>query len=136
MDAVTTLLETLKDLEWAGRHLFNARCPSCEEDIPYKGPARHLDDCDLAAPTLLRYEIGSVCLKKLATYPHKQRPLLEALALYPRMNLREFEVPIPESVALARRERLTAYDAAYLWLAQELDVELVTFDDTLRRASH
>jgi len=95
-----------------------------------------LDDCHLAAPTLLRYEIGSVCLKKLATYPHKQRPLLEALALYPRMNLREFEVPIPESVALARRERLTAYDAAYLWLAQELDVELVTFDDTLRRASH
>ena len=52
------------------------------------------------------------------------------------MNLREFEVPIPESVALARRETLTAYDAAYLWLAQELDVELVTFDDTLRRASH
>lgn len=95
-----------------------------------------LDECDLAAPTLLRYEIGSVCLKKLAVYPRQQRTLLEALSFYGRMNLREFDVPIDEVVSLARRERVTAYDAAYLWLAQALEVELVTFDQALRRAIH
>lgn len=89
----------------------------------------------LAAPTLLRYELGSVCLKKIGLYPGQRRALLEALSLLDRMDLRELEVPIEEVVTLAGRERLTVYDASYLWLARALEAELVTLDDRLGRAA-
>jgi predicted nucleic acid-binding protein len=36
---------------------------------------------------------------------------------------------------LARRLKLTAYDAAYLQLAIELNAPLATFDETLGRAA-
>jgi predicted nucleic acid-binding protein len=35
---------------------------------------------------------------------------------------------------LAERKRLSAYDAAYLWLAKELGAELVTLDRRLAAA--
>ncbi len=37
-------------------------------------------------------------------------------------------------VAVAQQTALTAYDAAYLWLARHLDAELVTLDADLARA--
>jgi predicted nucleic acid-binding protein len=36
---------------------------------------------------------------------------------------------------LAVQTQLTAYDAAYLWLARHLGAELVTFDATLKAAA-
>ncbi len=51
------------------------------------------------------------------------------------MNMHELEVRLGEVVALARRERLTVYDASYLWLARALDAELVTLDERLSRAA-
>jgi predicted nucleic acid-binding protein len=97
--------------------------------------ADRLEGCNLAAPSLLRYEIGSVCLKKIVRYPKKQSALLEALALMDNMDIREVGVPIEKIVTLARSERLTVYDAAYLWLSRELDSELVTLDERLRKRS-
>jgi predicted nucleic acid-binding protein len=94
-----------------------------------------LEGCSLAAPSLLRYEIGSVCLKKIARSPRKQGALLNALSLMEAMDVREISVPIESVVPLARRERLTVYDAAYLWLSRELESELVTLDEKLRRRS-
>jgi len=38
-------------------------------------------------------------------------------------------------LALSRKHRLTAYDAAYLELAMRLDVELATLDGELRLAA-
>jgi len=97
--------------------------------------ADRLEGCSLAAPSLLRYEIGSVCFKKVARYPKKQSALLQALALMETMDIREVGVPIERVVRLARRERLTVYDAAYLWLSRELESELVTLDEKLRHRS-
>ncbi len=88
--------------------------------------AERLERCELAAPTLLRYEIASIGLKKLRRYPRQRRALLEALELFERLSLRELPLPTEEIVKLARRRRLTVYDAAYLWLARSLDAELVT----------
>lgn len=39
-------------------------------------------------------------------------------------------------LGLARRYRLTVYDAAYLELAQRRDLELATLDDAVRRAAN
>jgi predicted nucleic acid-binding protein len=95
--------------------------------------ADRLSGCRLVAPSLLRYEVGNVCLKKIARYPKKQSALLQALALMEELDIKEFGVPIGRTVPLARRERLTVYDASYLWLSRELKSELVTLDDKLRR---
>jgi predicted nucleic acid-binding protein len=97
--------------------------------------ARHLGGATLAAPTLLRYEIASICLKKLARYPELRAGLLEMLDYFERMDLREIPVPTEDMVVLAEGEGLTVYDAAYLWLARALGAELVTLDAELRKAS-
>ena len=96
--------------------------------------AERLERCELAAPTLLRYEIASIGLKKLRRYPRQRRALLEALELFEQLSLRELPLPTEEIVKLARRRRLTVYDAAYLWLARSLDAELVTLAVRLGRA--
>jgi predicted nucleic acid-binding protein len=97
--------------------------------------ARRLGGARLSAPTLLRYEIASICLKKLERYPEQRAGLLEMLSHFERMDLRELPVPTGEIVALAESEKLTVYDAAYLWLAVALEAELVTLDSRLRKAS-
>jgi predicted nucleic acid-binding protein len=89
----------------------------------------------ILAPTLLRYEMGSVCLKKIRRHPEERANLLEALALLPRLDIQEVEIPIVEVIELAEREGLTAYDAAYLWLSRALGVELVTLDTGLDEAA-
>lgn len=89
----------------------------------------------LAAPTLLRYEVASVCLKKSERYPKQRSALLEALDYMERLQIDEVQVPPGEAVALARRFDVTVDDAAYLWLARLLDAELVTLDRSLREAS-
>ena len=58
---------------------------------------------------------------------------LRALA---RLTLTVDRVPGEQAVlALARRHRLTVYDAAYLELAQRVGVPLATLDGTLERAA-
>lgn len=58
-----------------------------------------------------------------------------ALAEFSTMALAR-HVPAPEEVAaLADRYRLTAYDAAYLWLAGALTAPLATFDRQLANAA-
>ena len=37
---------------------------------------------------------------------------------------------------VARETGLTAYDAAYLWLAREMDVELVSLDTRMNAAEY
>ena len=90
--------------------------------------AEALQERELIAPTLLRYELGSVCLKKRKLYPDQRDALLLALSLLDRMNVREATVREREVVELAEREELTYYDAAYLWLAQEVGADLITLD--------
>jgi len=57
-----------------------------------------------------------------------------ALGLLPGLGIKEIQVPPEDLVEVARRTGLTAYDAAYLWLARELGAALVTLDDRLEAA--
>lgn len=97
--------------------------------------AKALRKGPLFAPTLLRYEVGSVCVKKIRRHPGRRADLLAALDLVERMDLQEVEVPPVEAVDLAERTGLTLYDAAYLWLARSLGAALVTLDTRLEGAS-
>ena len=96
--------------------------------------AEALEGRQLVAPTLLRYELGSVCLKKRKLYPEKEDLLLQSLGLLNRLQLREVGVVENRVIELAERAHLTYYDACYLWLARELGAELVTLDDRLSEA--
>ena len=84
---------------------------------------------DLHAPYLLQCEIASVALKKA-------RAGLAELAADGIQSAADMAIElhgIEEGavVALAQRYQLTAYDAAYLWLAAELKAPLATFDRRL-----
>lgn len=93
--------------------------------------AKALGPGPLFVPTLLRYEIASVALTKIRRHPEARNEVLRALALFPRLDLREVAVPAPEATELAEESGLSAYDAAYLWLARTLGIELVTLDARL-----
>lgn len=87
----------------------------------------------LNAPYLLQSEIASVALKK-----HKQgfeQLAADGLAQYETMEIDLHRVEPAQALALALRYKLSAYDAAYLWLAAELKAPLATFDEKLGRAA-
>ena len=88
----------------------------------------------LAAPTLLPYEVASICLKKISARAHEQRLILDALELFPALDVKLLEVPPTAAAEIALRRKLTAYDASYLWLAAELGASLLTLDNALMRA--
>jgi predicted nucleic acid-binding protein len=88
----------------------------------------------LVAPTLLPFEIASVCLKKLTRHADQREALLTALRLFTRLEITTHHVDVAEAVELARHTSLSAYDASYLWLARRLPAELITLDGRLARA--
>ncbi len=87
----------------------------------------------LHAPFLLQAEIANVALKK-----HRKGfgdIVADALAQYADLDIDLYRVEPQESFDLALRYQLSAYDAAYLWLAAELKAPLATFDEKLGRAA-
>ena len=87
----------------------------------------------LHAPFLLEIEIASVALKKqLKGFPNI---VTDALAQYADLDINLYRVEPQDALALALRYKLSAYDAAYLWLAAELKAPLATFDEKLGRAA-
>lgn len=88
---------------------------------------------ELHAPELLDYELASVALKKARGGAGEIAQI--ALEHYQQAALTLHRVDAAAVVALAQRCELTAYDAAYLWLAAELKAPLVTFDRRLGLAA-
>jgi len=100
-----------------------------------EGVASRIDDRVLMAPSLLAYEVGSVCLKRVGKEPERREEIRAFHRLFSRMDVHSVDVPLEEVLDLAERTGLTAYDAAYLWLAQTLDCELVTLNQKLADAA-
>jgi predicted nucleic acid-binding protein len=89
---------------------------------------------DLAAPDLLHYEVTSVLRKLSQLEAITQR--VAAHALHDLELLRFSMVPYGD---ISRRmwelrHNLSAYDAAYVAVAELFDVELLTFDSRIRNA--
>jgi predicted nucleic acid-binding protein len=97
--------------------------------------AARLEDATLMVPPIFRTELANICWKKFRRHPERREVLLSAHALVDQMEIHELTVPAHQVLLLAVRENLTAYDASYLWLAQELGVELVTLDSDLNDAA-
>jgi predicted nucleic acid-binding protein len=105
------------------------------------GESRHalalgmLQVCALAAPHLLDSEIGSVALKKMRLERQPADRIARALQLYGALDMSRHPIDAAAAVAIAHRWEITAYDAAYLWLAEHLQAPLATFDDQLAAAA-
>lgn len=88
----------------------------------------------LVAPTLLRYELASVCTTKLIRRPAEAQQIHARWRLLDSLAIDYAEPDWVELPQLARRWALSAYDAAYLQLALKLDARLVTLDARLAGA--
>ncbi len=97
--------------------------------------AARLEGARLAAPSLLAFELANVCLMKCRRHPDRREALLAAFQLRGRLGVEEIAVDHAGVLDLALKTGLTAYDASYLYLARQLQAELVTFDKMLARAA-
>jgi predicted nucleic acid-binding protein len=97
--------------------------------------ARRLRGAVLVAPPLLMFEIANVSLMKLRRNPDQRAGILQAFELRGGLTFTMAEVDHADVLLLAEETGLTAYDASYLWLARQLNAELVTLDRALARAA-
>ena len=79
--------------------------------------AERLADATLIARALIAHELDSVCVKKIRANPRDRLRSLEARALAGELGIILLEVDHGGVIELALETWLTAYDAAYLWLA-------------------
>jgi len=96
--------------------------------------AARLEDLELAAPSLLPYEVATVAAFKLRRRLLPLEEVATGLDLFARLGITLHGADPAALAAVAERTGLTAYDAAYLWLADSLGAELVTLDQKLERA--
>lgn len=88
---------------------------------------------ELFAPDLLDHELVSVALKKSSL--GMEKAARQALQDFSDLRLTRCAIDSEAQFELARRMKLTAYDAAYLQLALDLRAPLATFDQDLGRAA-
>lgn len=88
---------------------------------------------DVHVPNLIDYEIANVAVKKARG--GFEELASQALNLYADFRLTRHEVEVSNQWQLAMRHELSAYDAAYLWLAAALGAPLATFDRKLGQAA-
>jgi len=96
--------------------------------------ASRLGGDSLVSPSLLWYEVGNVCVLKMRAHPAERDRILEALQMLDHLGVKTVDVEPVAVVQLADATGLTAYDAAYLWLARHLRLPLVTLDERLAEA--
>ena len=81
----------------------------------------------------LQVEMASVATKK-----HKQGfgdLAAKGIMQFAEMNIELHQIDPVGTLDLALRYKLSAFDAAYLWLAAELKAPLATFDEKLATAA-
>jgi predicted nucleic acid-binding protein len=100
-------------------------------DEPEAAPVMASVGGSLLAPSLLRYEMASICATKLQREPRTARLTLQRYRLLASLEI-EFVDPEWETLPLlAQQWGLSAYDAAYLQLALARKAPLVTLDARL-----
>jgi predicted nucleic acid-binding protein len=120
----------------------SATLPWCFEDEETTGSIAlldHLADTAAFVPALWHVELTNALLQA------EQRERIDAAAIAKFISLldslsieTDYELDrrlLAPLLALARRHRLTAYDAAYLELAMRRSLPLATRDKALRRAA-
>jgi len=90
---------------------------------------------ELLAPTLLPFEVASICRKKCRAAPEYRERFLSSLDRFAGMDMHYVEVDQVEATSLALQLAITTYDAAYVWLAIEHNGFLVPLDRDVANAA-
>jgi predicted nucleic acid-binding protein len=96
-------------------------------------------DGNCVVPAIWRWEVANMLWKAIRTGRLKHAELdgvlrdIENFSV--TVDLDSVEFALRQTLALANRHGLTAYDAAYLELAQRKGAELASHDTDLRRAA-
>lgn len=93
-----------------------------------------LADEELHAPSLLDFEVASALRGHLFAGLLDQSRVSEALDDFTALRIERHQMTHMLEHMLDLRENFTAYDAAYVILAQGLDAPLVTSDMKMREA--
>lgn len=103
----------------------------------FESIAARLEGATVCAPDLLRFELANVAVTKARKTPARAGQIFAALdtALDARVGIQWHAVNVADVAVLAHLTGLTAYDAAYLWLAGWLEADLVTLDKRLMAAA-
>lgn len=88
---------------------------------------------DLGAPRLLPFELTNIAWKKIRQRPDAAATITEHLRDALALPVTLHDVDCEAILQLAVKQKVTAYDASYLWLARHLGVSLVTLDRSLRK---
>lgn len=89
----------------------------------------------LCAPQVVDLEMANAALNKLRRKSVTEDAAAAALAAFTALDLERCPVATDGVFGLAVRWKLSAYDAAYLWLAVERSAPLATFDTRLGGAA-
>ena len=89
----------------------------------------------LYAPQIVDLEITNVALNKCRRKLASREAAAAALEKFAALDIERRPVATDGVFNLATQWKLTAYDAAYLWLAVELKAPLATFDARLGKAA-
>ena len=94
-------------------------------------------DAEMIAPAIFSWEVGNVLLKMLLKGKISDATYKEALGLFAQLSVRLAEPHHPEDIEyLARRERLSLFDGAYLAYALVEGAALASRDGDLLSAAH
>lgn len=85
----------------------------------------------LHAPSLLDLELANAACSRCRRYAADRARVLDGLVKVLMLPIERHPVDTLDVLALALESGLTAYDAAYLWLARDLGAPLVTLDKQL-----
>ena len=87
------------------------------------------------APDLLGYEMANICVTRIRRNPQGRTAIVNAYQGFAMLTIAVVPVEHGKVAGLAERAGLSAYDAAYLWLARHLNAPLVTLDRRLAGAA-
>jgi predicted nucleic acid-binding protein len=93
-----------------------------------------IGEADLLAPTLLSYELASVCFKKMHRHPQLAALLRSQFSLFSTLEIRLYPIDHDEILDLAGAHGLSVYDASYLWLALKRGYDMITLDQKMDTA--
>ena len=94
-----------------------------------------IDGWQLAGPQVLDYEIANAGMNKLRSKALTRDTVEAVLDRFAVLDIERFAMKPAALFKMAARYDLSAYDAAYLVLAEQLGASLVTFDEKLGKAA-